>query len=86
MVVPELEPLKVKKMEAAPIEEKPPSPTYDVAHLVDSIVCAAAESIDGSPRAIRPAVKAAFDRAAALGLGLELVCRTLAVATEKPKE
>jgi hypothetical protein len=39
-----------------------------VAHLVDTVVCAAAEVLDASPRAVRPAILAAFERARAVGL------------------
>ena len=47
-------------------------PTHTVAsHLVDAVVCAAAEAIDSSPRALRIALRAAFARAAELGLSVE---------------
>lgn len=39
-------------------------------HLVDAIVCAAAEALDASPRAVRPALVAAFRRARETGLSL----------------
>jgi hypothetical protein len=42
-------------------------------HLVDSIVCAAAETMQVSPHAIRPALVAAFQRTIALGLGTDAV-------------
>jgi len=42
-------------------------------HLVDSVVCAAAETMQVSPHAIRPALVAAFQRAIALGLGTDAV-------------
>jgi DNA-binding XRE family transcriptional regulator len=55
------------------------------AHLVDSIVCAAAEAMAAPPQAVRPSVLAAFDRAAALGLAIEDVRTTLAHAKPKPR-
>jgi transcriptional regulator with XRE-family HTH domain len=42
-------------------------------HLVDSIVCAAAEANATTPQAIRPALLAAFERAFAVGLTVEQV-------------
>ncbi|MDP9001553.1 MAG: hypothetical protein M3O46_15745, partial [Myxococcota bacterium] len=39
--------------------------------LIDAVVCAAAEALDVSPRAVRPALLAAFARASELGLTLE---------------
>jgi transcriptional regulator with XRE-family HTH domain len=42
----------------------PPPPPY----LVDVVVCAAAEALDVSPRVVRPALLAAFQRARAVGL------------------
>jgi hypothetical protein len=45
----------------------PPPPPY----LVDVVVCAAAEALDASPRAMRPALFAAMQRAKEAGLGVE---------------
>jgi hypothetical protein len=57
----------------------PPPPPRLVAtssrHIVDSVVCAAAEAMQTTPQAIRPALKAAFQRAMALGMGAEEVLR-----------
>jgi hypothetical protein len=39
-------------------------------HLVDAIVCAAAEALDASPRAVRPALVAAIRRTRETGLTL----------------
>jgi hypothetical protein len=43
------------------------------AYLVDSIVCAAAETMQVSPHAVRPALVAAFERSIALGLAADAV-------------
>lgn len=51
----------------------PPRPFPPTNDLVDSIVCAAAEAIGSPPGSMRPALIAAFDRAASLGLELEEV-------------
>jgi DNA-binding XRE family transcriptional regulator len=42
-----------------------------VGDLVDSIVCAAAEAIAATPQAVRPALLAAFERAASVGLAVD---------------
>jgi hypothetical protein len=54
---------------AAPPPPQLPAPTLD--HLGDSIVCAAAETMNVPPPAVRPALIAAFARARQLGLSLE---------------
>jgi hypothetical protein len=46
--------------------------------MADSIVCVAAEAMDASPRAVRPALLAAFERMKALGMGVETVLHGLA--------
>ncbi len=53
----------------------PPSPTP--VDVVDAVVCAGAEAIDVTPRAIRPALLAAFARARRLGLSVEDVEKAL---------
>jgi transcriptional regulator with XRE-family HTH domain len=53
--------------------------------LVDAVVCAAAEALDASPRAVRPALLAAFTRARELGLSLETAERTLAASKARPR-
>jgi hypothetical protein len=50
---------------AAPRAPSPPS------HLVDGVVCAACDVLDVVPRAMRPALAAAFRRARELGLRVE---------------
>ena len=50
--------------------------------VVDSIVCAAAESMNVTPAAIRPALLAAFSRAQKIGLTVEEVTRVLTPVVE----
>ncbi len=49
----------------------PPRPYPPAGDLVDSVVCAAAEAIAVTPQSIRPALVAAFDRFASVGISLE---------------
>ncbi|HEY1696183.1 MAG TPA: helix-turn-helix transcriptional regulator [Polyangiaceae bacterium] len=49
----------------------PPPPRPDPAHLVDTVVCAAAEAMNMMPEEIRPALRAAFRRARLAGLSVE---------------
>jgi hypothetical protein len=42
-------------------------------HIVDTVVCAAAEAMQLMPDAIRPALRAAFRRARLAGLSVEAV-------------
>jgi transcriptional regulator with XRE-family HTH domain len=51
----------------------PPVAPPPIESIVDSIVCAAAEAIDVLPRAVRPALVAAFARARELQLTVEVV-------------
>ena len=65
----------------APNDPAPPltsAPTH--AHLVDSIVCVAAEAMQTTPQAMRPGLKAAFERVVALGLTAEQVLGAMAPA------
>jgi hypothetical protein len=48
----------------------PVRPTPAVRHLVDSVVCAAAEAMLSTPQSMRPALLAAFERAEALGISM----------------
>ncbi len=52
--------------------------------LVDSIVCAAAEALDMSPRVVRPAILAAFARARELGLDAGAVEEALTAPVKTP--
>jgi DNA-binding XRE family transcriptional regulator len=56
---------------AAQVDLPPPRPMPSVGDLVDSIVCAAAEAIAATPQAVRPALLAAFERAASVGLAVD---------------
>jgi hypothetical protein len=63
---------------APPPEPPPASPALPPGALVDSVVYAAAEAMDVSPRAIRGAVAAAFERAEQLALDVAAVNSVLA--------
>jgi hypothetical protein len=66
---PVVEPLVVEQAPLVPCG--PPAKTLGAAQLIDGIVCAAAEAMDLSPRALRPALLAAFKKALELGVTLE---------------
>jgi transcriptional regulator with XRE-family HTH domain len=55
----------------------PAQPPPDPIHIVDTVVCAAAEAMQIMPDAIRPALRAAFRRAHLAGLTVEAVDRAL---------
>ena len=66
----------------APAPPAPPArPPASLAHLVDSVVCAAAEAMAQTPQQARPGIVAAFERATALGLSTQEVLQ--AAAPEK---
>ncbi len=72
---------------AAAVQAPPLASSAPVAavHLVDSIVCAAAETMQVSPHVVRPALVAAFQRSLALGLANEAVLAGLsAPASSSP--
>jgi DNA-binding XRE family transcriptional regulator len=56
---------------AEPPGANPVKPAPAARLLGDALVCAAAEALDASPRAIRPALLAAFARAKELGFTVE---------------
>jgi hypothetical protein len=64
----------------------PPLFVPPLAHLVDSIACAAADAIKLTPDAVRPALLAAFARARDLRLAPEAVARSLAPPEPKAKK
>ncbi len=67
---------------AAPAPAGPPEPQGPAPpHLIDAIVCAAADAADMIPRVMRPPLRAAFLRAAELGLSIESV--VLGLSDEK---
>jgi transcriptional regulator with XRE-family HTH domain len=77
----------VHAVASAPLASKPrayasqaPATTLPRKYAVDAVVYAAAETADVPPRAMRPAVAAAFRRAAELGLTVESVLSGLAAA------
>jgi DNA-binding XRE family transcriptional regulator len=57
----------------APPPPPPSPPPPDPIHLVDTVVCAAADAMQLIPDAVRPAVRAAFRRARLAGLSVEVV-------------
>jgi len=63
---------------APAVPPAPQSPPIAPGHLADSIVCAAAEAAGLTPQAIRPALVAAFERAAAVSLSVDEVRAALA--------
>jgi hypothetical protein len=69
----------VERLGLAPValQLAPPRAPPSGYHLVDSIVCAAAEAAGAMPQAMRPALLAAFERAANLSLGVEEVLEGL---------
>ena len=75
-----------KTLESLGLVVKPPPaaaqtavarPSAGLHHMTAAIVCAAAETLDTSPKALRPALLAAFKQAAEMGLTLEEVCKGL---------
>ena len=64
----------------APHAIAPAKPPTSPRALADSIVCAAAEAVAMTPQALRPALVAAFDRAALVGLDVDEVRDALKVA------
>ncbi len=67
--------------ELGPVEPAParqeasvhPAPAPSSPAAADSVVCAAADAMNLPPRALRPALLAAFKRAHTLGLSVEAV-------------
>jgi len=62
----------------APARSRRREPTTK--HLVDSVLCSAAEAMNASPQAVRPAVAAAVERMIALEMSPEEVLAALAAA------
>jgi hypothetical protein len=69
---------------APPPPALPARPPVDPAHLVDAIVCAAADAMQVVPDAVRPALRAAFQRARLVGLAVEDVDDALRVKPAAP--
>ena len=67
--------LGLEQPPSPPSPPVPPRPVPTSKHLVDSIVCAAAEAMQTPPHAMRPALMAAFERAFALGMTAEEVLK-----------
>lgn len=65
---------------------EPPKVVPTTTHLVDSVLFAAAEAAEVTPRAIRPAIAAAFQRAAEMGMTVETVASALRDAPPRPRK
>lgn len=63
----------------APAPRREPS----AQHLADSVLCAAAEAMNASPRAVRPGIAAAVERMIALGVTPEEVLAALVAGTAR---
>jgi DNA-binding XRE family transcriptional regulator len=57
----------------------PPPPRTAPQHLVDVVVCAAAEALSLAPQSVRPALLAAFEKAREVDLTVEEVASVLGV-------
>jgi DNA-binding XRE family transcriptional regulator len=57
----------------------PPPPRAAPQHLVDVVVCAAAEALSLAPQSVRPALLAAFEKAREVDLTVEEVASVLGV-------
>jgi transcriptional regulator with XRE-family HTH domain len=66
-----------------PAPPPPPPPPPDPRHIVDTVVCAAAEAMQMMPQNIRPALAAAFRRARLAGLSVEVVDELLGAHSPK---
>jgi hypothetical protein len=59
----------------------PPAPSFELSPAtiaaVDAALCSAAESLDSSPRALRPALLASLKRLLALGISVDLAVLVL---------
>jgi hypothetical protein len=72
-----LERLELVHPAPPPAAAAPPPPPPDPVHIVDTVVCAAAEAVDMKPPQIRPALIAAFRRARLAGLSVEAIDEAL---------
>ena len=63
----------------------PVRPAPSSKHLVDSIVCAAAEAMQTTPQAMRPALVAAFERALAVGMSADEVLAAMTAGAQVTK-
>jgi hypothetical protein len=66
-------------LESLGIHIPPPVAIKKIAapHLVDAIVCAAADAMSVTPHAVRPAILAALERTSDLQLDVDAVCASL---------
>jgi transcriptional regulator with XRE-family HTH domain len=68
---------------AAPADTPALRPSSPPSHLIDTVLCAAAEALNASPSAVRPVLLVAFRRAREVGLRVEDVEHSLEEAMEK---
>jgi hypothetical protein len=69
---------------APTVAAPPPKPEFVSLAMADSVLCAAAEHLDVSPRQLRPVLAAAFARALELGFSTAALARAFAPSAEKP--
>ncbi len=62
------------------------APRVALSHLVDSVVCAAADAVSQPPAALRPSLIAAFERAQAVGLSVDELVKGLRGSVVVPGE
>jgi transcriptional regulator with XRE-family HTH domain len=80
-----LESLGLAPPTPTPTVDATSAPARSAKDLVDIVVCAAAETSDSSPRAMRTVLYEAFRRAHQVGLTIEQVEQALAPEKEAPK-
>ena len=72
-----------------PVQDPPPPPApppLPASLLIEAVVCAAAEELDASPRAVRGSLRAAFRRAREMRLTVEAMDDALSAPKTKKKE
>jgi transcriptional regulator with XRE-family HTH domain len=70
---------KLGLVESPVVAAPPPPPRTPPQHLVDAVVCAAAEALAVAPQSVRPALLAAFTKARDVDLTIEEVASVLGV-------
>lgn len=78
-----LEALGIVPPPPATLDAPPAAPVLPPEFLADTVVCAAAEAMNVTPGAIRPALLAAFRRARLVGLSLEAMEKALHAAPDE---
>ena len=75
----------LQQLGLVPASPAPAPPMAKPPHLVDTVVCAAAEALGVPPPAVRPALLAAFQRAREVGLTTEDVEQAISAALQTAK-